>query len=97
MGEDKKFINYIPLALQPQYRPFSKDIIKSYAFIIFNEYKTKLLSYLPTLSSKIAITSNVWTDITCSESYMCDIGSMMNEIYKKRILSFKQIEWLVIY
>ena len=68
--------------------------MRKYCYIIYDEYKEKLISEISKGSFKISLTSNIWSSQNNS-NYLCVTVHYIdnNWILQKRILSFIELEY----
>ena len=78
--------------LQPSYIPVSRQTIVRDIIKIFNDYKAVLHENFKNISSKISLTSDIWTS-SLYDSFMCINAHWIDEKWnlQKRIISFRRI------
>ena len=86
---------YVKNALNPQFKGHSRNTTRNLIHKQFNEDKLKLIQTLGNLKCKVALTFDVWTDLT-NFLYLCVTCHYVDSdwILQKRIITFQIFEHL---
>jgi hypothetical protein len=88
-AESRYFTRFVQKALNPQYRPVSRNTCKADMLKVFRRFKDELINQFSTVNFTIACTSDLWTG--CNDlSYFCVTAHYIDNQWQlnKRIIAF---------
>ncbi|KAJ0473936.1 putative transcription factor/ chromatin remodeling BED-type(Zn) family [Helianthus annuus] len=92
---DHKYFRIYSHGLNPEFVIHSRNSIRSDIISIYKEEKEKMYSFLESVSSKVTLTTDIWTSDHQNLAYICLTAHFIDENWelKNKILAYRHIEY----